>query len=197
MMTEASFRNLPAEGVLELCEEEFAKLGPIIDSNADSETYAKLVDTMERRTNIFLGGRGTANEIVKMTAVRLFHIKSFLGDNVYIARGVNTPRPRAGDLEILLSFSGETKPVIMWCDIFKKLKGEVMSITGTPDSTLCKKCDCHITLEETVKLGQPRRFYMRAAYVLSPLPVKLAERLSERGLKLPEYVMSWYHSVTQ
>lgn len=197
MMTEASFRNLPAEGVLELCEEEFAKLGPIIDSNADSETYAKLVDTMERRTNIFLGGRGTANEIVKMTAVRLFHIKSFLGDNVYIARGVNTPRPRAGDLEILLSFSGETKPVIMWCDIFKKLKGEVMSITGTPDSTLCKKCDCHITLEETVKLGQPRRFYMRAAYVLSPLPVKLAERLSERGLKLPEYVMNWYHSVTQ
>jgi len=197
MMTEAIFRNLPAEGVLELCEEEFTKLGPIIDSNAGSETYSKLVDAMERRTNIFLGGRGTANEIVKMTAVRLFHIKSFLGDNVYIARGVNTPRPRAGDLEILLSFSGETKPVIMWCDIFKKLKGEVMAITGTPDSTLCKKCDCHITLEETVKLGQPRRFYMRAAYVLSPLPVKLAERLSERGLKLPEYVMNWYHSVTQ
>jgi len=52
-------------------------------------------------------------------------------------------------------------------------------------------------LEETVKLGQPRRFYMRAAYVLSPLPVKLAERLSERGLKLPEYIINWYHSVTQ
>lgn len=197
MMTEAIFRNLTAEGVLELCEEEFAKLGPIIDSNAESETCTKLVDMMERRTNIFLGGRGTANEIVKMTAVRLFHIKSFLGDNVYTARGVNTPRPRAGDLEILLSFSGETKPVIMWCDIFKKLKGEVLSITGTPNSTLAKKCDYHITLEETVKLGQPRRFYMRAAYVLSPLPVKLAERLSERGLKLPEYIMNWYHSVTQ
>lgn len=197
MMTEAIVRNLSADGVLELCEEEFTKLGPIIDSNANSETYAKLVDAMERRTNVFLGGRGTANEIVKMTAVRLFHIKSFLGDNVYIARGVNTPRPRAGDLEILLSFSGETKPVIMWCDTFKKLKGEVLAITGTQDSTLCKKCDCHITLEETVKQGQPRRFYMRAAYVLSPLPVKLAERLSERGLRLPEYIMNWYHSVTQ
>jgi len=152
---------------------------------------------LERRTNVFLGGKGTANEIVKMTGVRLFHIKGFLGDNVYIARGVNTPHPRAGDLEILASFSGETKPVIIWCDIFKKLKGIVLSITGTKKSTLAEKSDFQITLEETVKLGQPRRFYMRAAYVLSPLPVKLAERLSERGLKLPEYIINWYHSVTQ
>ena len=59
---------------------------------------------MEKRTNVFLGGKGTGNEIAKMTGVRLFHIKSFLGDNVYITRGVNTPHPRAGDLEILLSF---------------------------------------------------------------------------------------------
>ncbi len=197
MMTEAIFRNLTVDDVFQLCEEEFAKLGSIIDSNVESETYTHLVDMLERRTNVFLGGRGTANEIVKMTAVRLFHIKGFLGDNVYTARGVNTPHPRAGDLEILVSFSGETKPLISWCDIFKKLKGIVLSITGTTKSTLAQKSDYQIVLEETVKLGQPRRFYMRAAYVLSPLPVKLAERLSERGLKLPEYIMNWYHSVTQ
>jgi 6-phospho-3-hexuloisomerase len=197
MMTEAIFRNLDVNGVFELCEEEFAKLGPLIDATVKSETYMRLVDMLERRTNVFLGGKGTANEIVKMTAIRLFHIKGFLGDNVYIARGINTPHPRAGDLEILVSFSGETKPVIAWCDVFKKLNGIVLSITGTKDSTLAKKSDFKITLEEKVKLGQPRRFYMRAAYVLSPLPVKLAERLSERGLKLPEYIINWYHSVTQ
>ncbi|MDH5450334.1 MAG: SIS domain-containing protein [Candidatus Bathyarchaeota archaeon] len=197
MMTEAIFRNLQVEGVFQLCEEEFAKLGPMIDSNLESETYTHLVDMMERRTNVFLGGKGTANEIVKMTGVRLFHIKGFMGDNVYIARGVNTPHPRAGDLEILVSFSGETKPVVSWCDVFKKLNGFVLSITGTSDSTLARRSDLQITLEETVKVGQPRRFYMRAAYVLSPLPVKLAERLSERGLKLPEYIINWYHSVTQ
>jgi len=197
MMTEAIFRNLQVEGVFQLCEEEFAKLGPMIDSNLESETYTHLVDMMERRTNVFLGGKGTANEIVKMTGVRLFHIKGFMGDNVYIARGVNTPHPRAGDLEILVSFSGETKPVVSWCDVFKKLKGVVLSITGTSKSTLARRSDFQITLEETVKIGQPRRFYMRAAYVLSPLPVKLAERLSERGLKLPEYIINWYHSVTQ
>jgi D-arabinose 5-phosphate isomerase GutQ len=197
MMTEAVFRNLRVDGVFRLCEEEFDELGPIIDSNVQSETYTHLVDTLERRTNVFLGGRGTANEIVKMAGVRLFHIKGFLGDNVYIARGVNTPHPRAGDLEILVSFSGETKPVIIWCDVFKKLKGIVLAITGTKKSTLSGKSDFQITLEEEVKPGQPRRFYMRAAYVLSPLPVKLAERLGERGLKLPEYLIGWYHSVTQ
>jgi 6-phospho-3-hexuloisomerase len=197
MMTEAIFRNLQVDGVFQLCEEEFSKLGSMIDSNVESETYTHLVDMLERRTNVFLGGKGTANEVVKMTGVRLFHIKGFLGDNVYIARGVNTPHPRAGDLEILVSFSGETKSVVSWCDTFKKLNGIVLSITGARKSTLAEKSDFQITLEETVNLGQPRRFYMRAAYVLSPLPVKLAERLSERGLKLPEYMINWYHSVTQ
>jgi len=197
MMTETIFRNLEADWVLQLCEEEFAKLGPLIDLNVKSETYTHIVDILERRTNVFLGGKGTANEIVKMAGVRLFHIKGFLGDNVYIARGVNTPHPRAGDLEILVSFSGETKPVITWCDVFKKLNGTVLTITGTKKSTLTGKSDFQIVLEEKVKPGQPRRFYMRAAYVLSPLPVKLAERLGERGLKLPEYLISWYHSITQ
>ena len=197
MMTEAVFRNLDVNEVFKLCDEELAKLGSIIDSNVESETYTRLVDILERRTNVFLGGKGTANEIVKMTAVRLFHIKGFLGDNVYIARGVNAPHPRAGDLEILVSFSGETKPVIIWRDTFKKLNGIVLTITGTKGSTLTQKSDFQITLEEEAKLGQPRRFYMRAAYVLSPLPVKLTERLSERGLKLPEYMIKWYHSVTQ
>jgi D-arabinose 5-phosphate isomerase GutQ len=197
MMIEAIFRNLEVEDVFKLCKEEFEKIGAMIDANVKSETYTQLVDLLEKRTNVFLGGKGTANEIAKMTGVRLFHIKSFLGDNVYVTRGVNTPHPRAGDLEILISFSGETKPVIIWADVMKKFNGTVLAITGSPDSTLAKKADVKIILEEEVKPGTPRRFYTRAAYVLSPLPVKLAERLGQRGLKLPEYIISWYHSVTQ
>jgi D-arabinose 5-phosphate isomerase GutQ len=197
MMIEAIFRNLEVEDVFKLCREEFGKIGAMIDANMKSEVYTQLVDLMEKRTNVFLGGKGTANEIAKMTAVRLFHIKGFLGDNVYVTRGVNTPHPRAGDLEILLSFTGETKPVILWADVMKKFNGTVLGITSSPDSTLTKKADLKIVLEEEVKPGTPRRFYTRAAYVLSPLPVKLAERLGQRGLKLPEYIISWYHSVTQ
>jgi 6-phospho-3-hexuloisomerase len=197
MMIEAIFRNLEVEDVFRLCKEEFEKIGAIIDANLESETYTHLVDLLEKRTNVFLGGKGTASEIAKMTGVRLFHIKSFLGDNIFITRGVNTPHPRAGDLEILLSFSGETKPVIIWCDVMKQFKGNVLAITGNKVSTLANKADLKIILEEEVKPGTPRRFYTRAAYVLSPLPVKLAERLAQRGLRLPEYIISWYHSVTQ
>lgn len=197
MMIEAIFRNLDADEVFKLCEEEFETIGKLIDENVESETYTQLVDLLERRTNVFLGGKGTANEIAKMTGVRLFHIKSFLGDNVYMTRGVNTPHPRAGDLEILISYTGETKPVVLWCDVLKKFNGNVLAITGREDSTLARKADLRIVLKEEVKPGTPRRFYTRAAYVLSPLPVKLAERLGQRGLKLPEYIISWYHSVTQ
>jgi len=197
MMIEAIFRNLEVEDVFRLCREEFDKIGAIINANMESDTYTRLVDMLERRTDVFLGGKGTANEIAKMTGVRLFHIKSFLGDNVFITRGVNTPRPRAGDLEVLLSFSGETKPVILWCDVMKKFNGIVLAITGKKESTLAQKADLKIILEEDEKPGTPRRFYTRAAYVLSPLPVKLAERLAQRGLRLPEYIISWYHSVTQ
>lgn len=197
MITEAIFRNLEANDVIGLCEEEFAKLGPMVDSIVKSETYSRLVDALEKRTSVFLGGKGTASEIVKMAAIRLSHIKNTLGDNVYIARGVNTPPPRPGDVQILISFSGETKPVISWCDILKKMNGMVLSITSTGKSTLAEKSDLRIILEEEAMLGQPRRFYMRAAYVLSPLPVRLVERLGERGLRLPEYILNWHHSLTE
>jgi 6-phospho-3-hexuloisomerase len=197
MMIEAIFRNLEIEDVFRLCKEEFEKIGALIDANVCSSTYTQLVDLLEKRTDVFLGGKGTANEIAKMTGVRLFHIKHFLGDNVYVTRGVNTPHPRAGDLEILLSSSGETKPVILWCDAMQKFNGTVLAITATKDSTLAKKADLKIILDEEFKPGTPRRFYTRAAYVLSPLPVKVAERLAQRGLKLPEYILGWYHSITQ
>jgi 6-phospho-3-hexuloisomerase len=196
-MIEAIYRNLDVDEVFPLCVEEFEKIGEMIDSNVNSETYTQLVDLLEKRTNLFFGGRGTANEIAKMTAVRMFHIKSFLGDNVYMTRGVNTPHPRAGDLEILLSCSGETRPVLLWEDVLKKFNGTVFAITSNADSTLARKADLKIILPEEAKPCFPRRFYTRAAYVMSPLPVKLAERLGERGLNLPEYIISWYHSVTQ
>jgi D-arabinose 5-phosphate isomerase GutQ len=197
MMIEAIYRNLESNDVFQLINEDFDQIGKMIEDNVNSETYTKIVDHLERRANVFLGGKGTANEIAKMTGVRLFHMKTALGDNVFMTRGVNTPHPRAGDLEILLSYSGETRPVIIWCDVLKKFNGTVVAITGAKDSTLANKADLKIILEEDTKLGSPRRFYTRAAYVLSPLPVKLAERLGQRGLKLPEYLLSWYHSVTQ
>ena len=197
MITEALSEGSSVERVLELIAEEAPVLRKITENAVDSEATKAVLDILERRSDVFLGGRGTAEEVAKMTAVRLFHIKKFLGDDVYIARGVNTPHPRAGDLEILISYSGRTKPVVGWCNRFRGLGGTVISIVGCKETNLERNSDLKILLEETVEQGKPRRFYMRAAYVLSCLPILLTERLSRKGLILPEYLLKWYHSVIE
>lgn len=197
MMTEAIAEDSPVERVLELIAEEAPVLRRITEHAIHSEAIHAALDILERRSDVFLGGRGTAEEVTKMTAVRLFHIKKSLGDDVYVARGVNTPHPRAGDLEILVSYSGRTKPVVGWCNRFRGLGGTVFSIIGCEGATLDQNSDLKVLLEETVETGKPRRFYMRAAYVLSCLPILLTERLSKKGLLLPEYILKWYHSVIE
>jgi len=197
MITEAIADGSSVERVIELISEEAPVLRKITENAIHSEAIKASLDILERRSAVFLGGRGTAEEVAKMTAVRLFHIKKSLGDDVYIARGVNTPHPRAGDLEILISYSGRTKPVVGWCNRFRGLGGTVLSIVGREGSALDLNSDLRILLEETVEHGKPRRFYMRAAYVLSCLPILLTERLSVKGLILPEYILNWYHSVIE
>lgn len=197
MITEAISEDNSVERILELIAEEAPVLKMLTETAVDSEAIKTALQVLERRSDVFLGGRGTAEEVAKMTAVRLFHIKKFLGDDVYIARGVNTPHPRAGDLEILISYSGKTKPVVGWCNRFKGLGGTVFSIIGRKESALDLDSDLKILLEEKIEPGKPRRFYMRAAYVLSCLPILLTERLNTKGLLLPEYILKWYHSVIE
>jgi len=197
MITEAISEDNSVDRVLELIAEEAPVLKKLTENAVDSDATKAALEILERRSDVFLGGRGTAEEVAKMTAVRLFHIKKFLGDDVYIARGVNTPHPRAGDLEILISYSGRTKPVVGWCNRFRGLGGTVLSIIGRKETALDLNSDLKILLEETVEHGKPRRFYMRAAYVLSCLPILLTESLSAKGLNLPEYILNWYHSVIE
>jgi len=197
MITEAISEGGSVEKVLELINEESPILKKITEKAVDSEAIKTALNFIERRSSVFLGGRGTAEEVAKMTAVRLFHIKKSLGDDVYVARGVNTPHPRAGDFEILISHSGKTKPVVGWASMFRSLGGTVLSIIGREDTTLAKTSDLNIILEENIELRKPRRFYMRSAYVLSCLPILLTARLSVKGLILPEYILKWYHSVIE
>ncbi len=197
MVTEALYEGSTVERVLELVAEEAPFLKQITETTVDSEATIAALDFLERRSAVFLGGRGTAEEVAKMAAVRLFHIKRFLDDDVYVARGVNTPHPRAGDLEILISYSGRTKPVVGWCNRFRSLGGTVLSIIGRKGVALDLDSDLKILLEEMVEPGKPRRFYMRAAFVLSCFPILLTERLSKKGLRLPEYILTWYHNIIE
>jgi 6-phospho-3-hexuloisomerase len=197
MITEALSENNTVDRVLDLIAEEAPYLKNITENAVHSEATASTLNILERRSDVFLGGRGTAEIVAKMTAVRLFHIKKFLGDNVYIARGVNTPHPRAGDLEILISYSGRTKPVVGWCNRFRGLGGSVYSIVGREGTALDLNSDMKVLIEEAVEHGKPRRFYMRAAYVLSCLPILLTAKLKLKGLSLPEYILNWYHNIIE
>jgi D-arabinose 5-phosphate isomerase GutQ len=87
--------------------------------------------------------------------------------------------------------------VVNWVGTFRKLGGTVLSVIGSKGSPLESNSDLNVLLEERAELGRPRRFYMRAAFVLSYLPVLLTERLGSKGLRLPEYILKWYHSVIE
>lgn len=174
----------------------FNHIDKLLNKYVESDLYDGLVENLAKRTNVFVGGRGGADEVAEMTVIRLFHVKYAIGDHVYQARGANTPRPRPGDIGILISCSGETPSVIRWANTLRKEKCIVYSIVRDPDSTLAKNSDYYISIEIGDDDG-PRDFYMYAAYILSPLPIKLIGKLSSGGLILPERLLRYYHSTVE
>ena len=119
-----------------------------------------------------------------------------MGDQIYVAGESNTPGPRAGDVLIVVSHSGETEIVAGWCKNFKRMGALVASVVGNPDSTIGAASDISFTIKGERIEGKPDSFYIKAAFALSPLPIYLVERAGERGLRLPEYILRWHHSVT-
>ena len=170
----------------------------MIEKYAESKTYGLMVDVMARRSNVFIGGRGSAHEVATMLVIRLNHIKYAVGDHVYRARGSNTPRPRPGDLGIFISCSGETPAVIRWARSFQASGGYSVAIVGDGKSTLARIVDNKIVIGcGERKAGMPRDFYLYASFLLSPLPIKLIERFKEEGLVLPESLLRYYHSTVE
>jgi 6-phospho-3-hexuloisomerase len=178
------------EAVFEKIEEESAVIGSIVDEFVRSAMYRDLVARLETRSRITLGGLGPARNVAKMTAIRLQHVKRALGDEAYLS-GPFAPRPRAGDLLFLISWSGETESVVKWCREQQSIGAYVYSLVGN-ESTLSRES------ESCIIRSLPTTFYERATFALSPLPMHLVERLNLRRFTLPEYIMQWWeHSVTQ
>ncbi|MEM2291928.1 MAG: SIS domain-containing protein [Nitrososphaerota archaeon] len=167
----------------------------IVEDIVKSDFLKTLVDLLERRHVCFFAGLGSSHEVARMTAVRLGHVKRAIGDQVYVSGESSTPAPRAGDVLIVISYSGETEVVASWCKNFKKLGGIVASIVGTKNSTIESLSDYSYYIESKYRAGSPNDFYIKAAYATSPIPLYLVDRLRDRGLRLPEYILKWYHSV--
>ena len=176
--------------VFEKIDEESKVITKIVDEFVCSDKYKGIIDKLETRSHITMGGLGPARNVAKMTAIRLQHVKRAIGDEAYLS-GPFAPRPRTGDILLLISESGETEPLIGWCKEQKKMDGYVYAIVGN-DSILSQETDSFV-----IK-SPPKMFYERATFALSPLPLHLVERLHLRGFRLPEYIMEWWqHSVTQ
>jgi len=170
--------------------EESKVIGKIVDRFVCSDKYQDVIDKLETRSRITLGGLGPARNVAKMTAIRLQHVKRALGDEAYLS-GPFAPRPRACDVMFLISWSGETESILGWCREQKRFGAYVYSIVGN-ESTLSRESESFI-IE-----SPPTAFYERATFALSPLPLHLVERLHQRRFVLPEYIMEWWeHSVTQ
>jgi len=195
-MAEALYEEATANRVLARSKELFNEIGTLVDQIVNSDFFKSLVDSLEQRHSCFFVGLGSGREVARMTAVRIGHVKRAMGDQIYVAGESNTPAPRAGDILLVISNSGETEIVAGWAKNFKRMGASVASIVGNPDSTIAAASDISFTIKGDGMEGRPNSFYVKTAFALSPLPIYLVEKVAERGLRLPEYILRWHHSVT-
>ena len=195
-MAEALYEEATANRVLARSKELFNEIGTLVDQIVNSDFFKSLVDSLEQRHSCFFVGLGSGREVARMTAVRIGHVKRAMGDQIYVAGESNTPAPRAGDILLVISNSGETEIVAGWAKNFKRMGASVASIVGNPDSTIAAASDLSFTIKGDGMEGRPNSFYVKTAFALSPLPIYLVEKVAERGLRLPEYILRWHHSVT-
>jgi D-arabinose 5-phosphate isomerase GutQ len=194
-IAEAMNKDASADAIFSIIENIFKEIQEMFEDKNSIEFIKRIVDDLEKRSLCFMGGLGSGLEVARMTAVRIGHIKRVLGDSVYVIRDVNLPVPRPGDIFIVISYSGETEVVVGWCKNFKKMGGKVISIVGNKNSSIYSLSDYSYVINSPYVKGEPNRFYLKAAFLLSPLPLFLAERIEKRGLRLPDYILRWYHSI--
>jgi D-arabinose 5-phosphate isomerase GutQ len=194
-IAEAMNKDASPDAIFSIIENIFKEIQEMFEDKNSIEFIKRIVDDLEKRSLCFMGGLGSGLEVARMTAVRIGHIKRVLGDSVYVIRDVNLPVPRPGDIFIVISYSGETEVVVGWCKNFKKMGGKVISIVGNKNSSIYSLSDYSYVINSPHVKGEPNRFYLKAAFLLSPLPLFLAERIEKRGLRLPDYILRWYHSI--
>jgi 6-phospho-3-hexuloisomerase len=200
--------NSEPQKFFEIMEKELPRIGSMVDEFVTSDMYSSLIDDIESRAHVFCGGRVVAGEVSKMLAIRLAHVKHFLGDEVYMIGGANTPRPRARDIAIFTSFSGgkivypgetreERSSIVKWAEDYRNLGVKVYSMIGTEDSPLERASDYSILLKEEKRDGTPRWFYVYTAFSQSPIAASICERLTERGMELPPELLRYQHTIAE
>jgi len=190
MLKEAINNDLSVQETLALIEREMEIIGRIIDDYLNSKHYQDLIRETASRQRIIIGGRGPDKQVGEITIIRMTHVNRLVQREAW-PTGSLTPPPKPGDVLVLISFSGETKSTLEWCNIYKTAGGIIFSIVGTANSTLSR--------ENSYFLDAPEEdFYTRVAFLISPLAGGVMERLRECGTKIPqEMIKILSHSKTE
>jgi 6-phospho-3-hexuloisomerase len=120
-IAETLHEEASADTVIGRSKQLFTEIGSVVNQIVTSDFFKSLVDSLEQRHSCFFVGLGSGREVARMTAVRVGHVKRAMGDQIYVAGESNTPAPRAGDVLLVISNSGETEIVAGWCKNFKRM----------------------------------------------------------------------------
>lgn len=112
-----------------------------VDNVGDAEV-GRLLDLVQSAKSVVVFGRGRSGFVGRGFVVRLLHI----GIPAYFVGETVSPPVHEDDVVVLLSGSGETFSVVVTGQTAKRLGSKIVSITGSPDSTLAKMSELTILL---------------------------------------------------
>lgn len=180
------------ERVPEIIENKLPEFGGRIDKWEGSKTCESLMENLGRHSDVFAGGRRGGKEVSKFLIKRIDQVKGIVEDRGYLIEGVS-PDPREGDILILPSKSGgkigfyseELKReayVVSWCKKAQEEMGAIVyAFVGTKNSPLEDLCGCNYTVIVDSATKGFSDTYAKIMTFQGILPIKLAERLDERG----------------
>ena len=115
-----------------------------VDKNKINRFLNKLAQYKNSNKNIIGVAAGRMGYSLRSFIMRLMH----LGYNATFYGDTNVPYPTEDTLIIFNSSSGETKSLVLYADIIRKLspKSYIITVTSNPKSTLVEKSDFVLTL---------------------------------------------------
>ncbi|MFB0543226.1 MAG: 6-phospho-3-hexuloisomerase [Candidatus Bathyarchaeia archaeon] len=102
-------------------------------------------------------GTGRSGFVGKSFALRLMH----LGFNVYVVGETITPALEKGDLVIVISGSGTTRPVVAQAEVAKEIGAKVIAVTSHPESRLGKFSDFVVIVKGRTKIAKEDDYISR------------------------------------
>jgi len=195
---ELLYRDWPFDRFYDIHEKYYPKMIDCVDKYTSSEEFNFLINEASARHMLLFAGLGSGHDVARTTNVRIGHIKKAVGDNTYAAGESGTPSARRGDIliPILENEQQVDRTIVEWCAQHLKLEGNIVSIAESEDLETVKLSDYSIILKQDRPRQAPNRFFLEAAYVLSPLPLLLIEKFDSIGLKIPPQLMEFYHAYT-